>query len=71
MEVSGEKHNWTNAVLSLCSVYTLSDHLRITNTWGVNAHSRILLCIDGGMQAGKEGQCMQRSGGSAQCFALE
>lgn len=45
---------------------TLSEHLRVTNTWGDNAHHRMLLCIDGGMQADKEGQCMQRRGGTAQ-----
>lgn len=55
-------------------LYAVSAHFQSAlglQTWGGNAHNRVLLWIDGGMQADKEGQCMQRRGGCAQCFALE
>lgn len=70
MEMSGEKHNWRNVVLYVVSARFL-DILALQTHEGGNADNRILLCIDGGIQAGKEGQCMQRRAGSAQCFALE
>lgn len=68
--MSGEKHNWRNIVLYAASAYFQST-LELQTHEGDNAHNRMLLCIDGGMQADKEGQCMQRWGGRAQCFALE
>lgn len=71
MEVSGK-----NIIgEALYFLYAVSAHFQSTfelQTHGRdNAHNRMLLCIDGGMQADKEGQCMQRRGGSVQCFALE
>lgn len=52
-------------------VCTLAELLRVTKTWWDSSHNGVLPRVDGWIQAGKEGQCMQRRSGSAQCFALE
>lgn len=59
---------------TLCFLYAVSAHFQNAlglQTWGGNAHNRVLLWIDREMQADKEGQCLQRRGVSAQCLALE
>jgi len=53
---------------SLCA---LAELLRVTKTWWDSSHNRVLPWIGGWIQAGEQGQRMQRRGGRAQCLALE
>ena len=63
-----ERGKQAGGISSLCM---LAELLRVTKTWWDSSHNGVLPWIDGWIQAGKEGQHMQRRGGSAQCFALE
>lgn len=62
---------WERSLGGIASLCTLAELLRVTKTWWDSSHIGVLPWIDGWIQAGKEGQYMQRRGGSVQCFPLE